>query len=114
MNYWSLFLCVAVLGCSSYKEKDIDHENVDNYYQIQGKVYRVRTYFDWRHLEKSRDVFYEYHFDLDTALRGEIKHTSLMGLSKGSYIVVVVNKDDINDSYYNGRGMIGDKILRLD
>ena len=115
INLIGIFVFILFcIGCSEEKKEKDPMDNPSDYYEMQGRVYKTVDYFDWDYFETSRDIFYEYHFDKDPPLRGELKQTNLFGLHEGDFISVIVNKKDPTEYYYNGPGMLLDTILEFD
>lgn len=103
--YWIFGLLLCCVGCSdeTFDKGEWEDYNYEDFYSVEGQVYKVETYFSWRYLEKSRDVFYTYHLDLGEPLKDVIEESTLFGLRKGDYIEVLVHKDDPRINFFNGR-----------
>ncbi|WP_227020909.1 hypothetical protein [Arenibacter algicola] len=115
----SLIPIIFILFCTSCAKKIKEKvknpmDNPSGYYEIQGRVYKTRDYWDWKYFETSRDILYEYHLEKSPPLKGEITHTTLFGLYEGDLISVIVSKEDQTEYYYNGPGILLDTILEFD
>tara|TARA_B100001146_G_C16034884_1_gene370958 strand:+ start:123 stop:491 length:369 start_codon:yes stop_codon:yes gene_type:complete len=110
-----LVIFIIVFGISCQKKKIVRDpmDNPSDYLEVPGVVSQTRDYFDWRYLERSRDVFYEFTLGQDSVYKGEIKHTTLFGIRKNDRISIVVNKKDPSESYFNGPGMLLDTIMEF-
>ena len=103
-----VILGLIFMGCSEeeFDKGEWEDYNYEDFYTVQGMVYKVKTYFSWRYLERSRDVYYMYHMDMEEPLQDVIKESTLFGLKKGSFIQILVHKDDPRINFYNGSGIV--------
>lgn len=104
---------IILIACSEENIKHPDDYPTD-FYVVQGRVYNVHSYFDWRYLENSRDIYFEYHFDKEVPLKGKWTQTTMRGAREGDWIGVVVNRQDSSDCYFLRTGIVGSGMIPYD
>ncbi|MEL6558331.1 MAG: hypothetical protein AAFQ94_09115 [Bacteroidota bacterium] len=96
---------ILLFSCSARKDfekGEFEDYSFNKFNREKGIVYQTDTYFSWKHLEKSRDIYYMYNLDSDT-LYDIVENSTLFGIHEGDAIEIMVHEDDKRINFYNGR-----------